>query len=784
MRVEEFLTRVRGTVRKTPRGWECRCPAHDDQHASLGVAVGEDGRTLVYCQAGCTLEQICTATGCTVRDLFEHPREAVPEVKQSIVATYDYIKQGVLRFQSLRYGPRKDFRQRAPDGNGGWNWSLKGVERCLYREDELRAADPKLIRVVAEGEKDCNRLWSIGLPATCNPGGAGKWGVISDTSALDGSHLVVIADKDAPGRKHAVEVATREHRRGKCASIRIIELPDRGSGTVKDASDWIDAGGTADELVALAMAAPIFDPDSHVAGVADAPLVARDRPQVMLGADEPRVVDAVIRALEREPDLYYRGTGLARVVREPGQRAAIQSVPKHWLRERIALHVELQTLDKQGEAIQAHPPDWLVEAIRERGAWPRLRRLVGVTDAPVLRPDGTVHQVEGHDGVTGMLYEPEQAFPAIQPGITIDDAESASERLLELVCDFPFEASSHRSAWLAGLLTAVARTAIDGPVPLFLVDANVRGAGKGLLVQVIATIALGHQAGAQTYTHEGEELRKLITSMAMTAEPFVYFDNLTGQFGNAALDSALTSTRWKDRVLGGNAIIDLPLSPSWFATGNNVELGGDLLRRTLHVRLDLLSERPEQRSGFRIPSLLAHVTKHRARLYADAVTVVAAWMRSGIASGAPGQVAPLGSYEAWSRVVRDALLWLDLPDPVETQAALMERADAGVTALGDLLRAWRAWEPSPDGVSIGDLIRRLYGKPDMWATTATTTAQTLAMRDALEAFVGAQPERPPSARRLACKLREARRRVVEGNYVDVVGRSGECGRLWAALQSV
>ena len=97
------------------------------------------------------------------------------EGKRRIAATYDYTDEnGELLFQAVRYEP-KGFNQRRPDGKDSWKWSLKGVKRVLYRLPELMSADPAKPVFVVEGEKDADNLIQLGLVATTNPMGAGKW---------------------------------------------------------------------------------------------------------------------------------------------------------------------------------------------------------------------------------------------------------------------------------------------------------------------------------------------------------------------------------------------------------------------------------------------------------------------------------------------------------------------------------------------------------------------------------------------------------------------------------
>jgi len=177
-----------------------------------------------------------------------------------IVATYDYTDEaGELLYQCVRFQP-KDFRQRQPDGKGGWIWGIQGVRRVLYRLPELLDGVKRdLPVIVTEGEKDADRLAKLGFPAavTCNPLGAGKWRA-EYSETLCGATVFVIADKDKDGRKHAQQLAVSMH--GKAKGLAVLELPDRNGQKVKDASDWLAAGGNVHELAELLHAAPEWTP--------------------------------------------------------------------------------------------------------------------------------------------------------------------------------------------------------------------------------------------------------------------------------------------------------------------------------------------------------------------------------------------------------------------------------------------------------------------------------------------------------------------------------------------
>ena len=166
--------------------------------------------------------------------------------KRTIAAIYEYrTHSGRLAFAKLRYEP-KGFAYRDKDGRLGLGGRLP---KLLYRLPELLAADPSQTVYVAEGEKDVERLRSLGLVATCNPdgGGKGKWS-IAYARHFRGRRVVIIPDNDPVGIDHAYDVARKLHRAA--ASVVVLSLP--GLARKGDVSDWLDAGGTSERLCELA----------------------------------------------------------------------------------------------------------------------------------------------------------------------------------------------------------------------------------------------------------------------------------------------------------------------------------------------------------------------------------------------------------------------------------------------------------------------------------------------------------------------------------------------------
>ena len=228
--------------------WRGPCPVHNGKRDSFAVNA-TTGRA--YCHSSCDqgwdllgLEQVLTSTDfksakAEVFRIVGRVEEDKP--KSRIVAEYPYTDaEGKLLFQVVRFEP-KDFRQRRPDGKGGWIWNLTGVEPVPYRLPEVFGAE---VVYIVEGERDVETLEKWGLVATCNPMGAGKWRP-EFADYFEGKDVVILPDQDEPGQKHAIEgvaVSLLE----KVASVRIVNVP------AKDVTEWVRSSGrTAQDLRAL-----------------------------------------------------------------------------------------------------------------------------------------------------------------------------------------------------------------------------------------------------------------------------------------------------------------------------------------------------------------------------------------------------------------------------------------------------------------------------------------------------------------------------------------------------
>jgi putative DNA primase/helicase len=235
-------------------GWKCRCPAHDDTDPSLSVSEGPGGKTLLRCHAGCEQEDIIREL--ERRGLWKNGHgggrartngSGAPKGKR--VKRYEYKhRDGTHAYYIDRYAEPKDFRR-----------DPRGAEpNVLYRWPELVAAGPDATLFFCEGEKDADRVASLGFCATTVANGG--WGGVDVSDCAD-RDVIILEDADEPGVKKALAAAQKL--RGAAKSIRVVRLPghertEKKHG--KDVSDWLDEGHTDDELVEASFAAPLWTP--------------------------------------------------------------------------------------------------------------------------------------------------------------------------------------------------------------------------------------------------------------------------------------------------------------------------------------------------------------------------------------------------------------------------------------------------------------------------------------------------------------------------------------------
>ncbi|MCC7476332.1 MAG: hypothetical protein IT425_13135 [Pirellulales bacterium] len=610
---------------------------------------------------------------------------------------------------------------------------------------------------LVEGVKDAAALHGLGLLAcgmnTCRL--AAKFARL-----FAGVDVVLVPDRDRAGEEGSQ--STARVLRGAAKSVRIAVLPaelkDSGGEDVRDILRRTDGKKLLQQLIDDAQS---WKPSGSVGSCAD------NRAEIEITPDEHVVNDQAILALAADLVIFQRGGTIVQIlndhsprtlkgIKRPANAPRIVVIKEASLRERlttVARFVKRKETEEGEETIHVHPPAFCISAVAARGHWPGVRHLEGVISSPILRANGTVLHTHGYDSETGLFYEPTGPAIDIIESPSIDDARAACTSLLEGVCDFPFVKDAHRAAWLAMLLTPLARHAFTGPSPLFLIDANIRASGKSLLADAASLIITGRTIARMSCPKEDDEMRKRITAIALGGDQMVLIDNIAGELGSASLDAALTGTIWKDRILGRSEIVEMPLVTTWAATGNNVVLLADTSRRVCHIRLESKLENPEDRYDFKHKNLLGWLHDERPRLLSAPLTILHAYCRAG----RPGQnLKPWGSFEEWSDLVRQALVWIGMSDPGETREELARSSDREAAALRSVIECWPEIDPEATGLTASKLIERLEKSLD----------DIELFRGAILDLCPARGGKFPSPRSLGNKLRHLRGRVVSGKAID------------------
>ena len=496
----------------------------------------------------------------------------------------------------------------------------------------------------------------------------------------------------------------------------------------------------------------------------------RAKPELIITESWDVTVHDALKILQRDGGrtLFQRAGDLVRITREQFEHHSIlmpPNAPIISVMPRSILGVTLTRLaqlvkftGKDDQLVPAHPPAWLLNALCEMKEWAGIPPLATVIETPVMRYDGTLITQNGYDRATGLFLECRGDLPIVPEHPTLGDAIAAREALEHVVCDVPFGTDAHRSGWLAYVLTLVGRYLFHGATPCFLFDATTRGSGKDLVAQVGAIIATGHPAAGYTYAAgDDAEVRKAITTIAMAAPRAWHLNNLVGEFGGPALCRLLASTDWCDRILGGNNKYDGPWLSVVSASGNNVRLGVDMDRRVAHIRLEPTCERPEERCDFVHRNLEAWVRAEQTRLLGCALTILRAYYRAGCPAV---DLAPWGTYEAWSAAIRRPLVWCGAADPADARAGLASSAPVD-DAIGRFVAGWNELMRIHGRQTAADALRRVY--PDVSPYAPESAKDPFpSLREAMELLLVSHPGKPPGAGALGRLLGTHRGRVFDG----------------------
>ena len=649
--------------RKGMECWTALCPAHGDRNPSLSISYTSDGVILLHCFAGCTFEEIVAALNMQPRYFF--PGKPIPKSMTGsrrpqyfrkggeqvpITNHYDYNDaEGNYLYTIARTSDKQFPAYQLRDGKRAL-WKRGDPE--FYRLPEVIAAirDGKTIYFV-EGEKDAENLEALGLTATTKPGGANskRWPKKPCTK-FKGASVVFLPDNDEPGYSYAQAGAGRLVN---CAAqVKVVPLP--GLPTGGDISDWLENGGTLEELTEMIDETPPFEApnNSDEQSNKEKPVTFKLPRIEAVGVPLRDKTELALRALEKAndpPSVFVRARRLTRVAWGEQDKPVVEEMTESMVRGVLARVADF-TRENEFGPMPISPPKDIVQDLMALDAWPPIPALRGISETPILRTDGSLHQTPGYDPESLLYYAPSPNLdvPAIPDRPSDNDIAVSASLLNEIICDFPFDGAASKANTLALILTPVLRPMIPGPVPMAIIDKPQPGTGASLLAEVTAAVATGRSAGmvtAPTGRNAEEEWRKRIFSLLREGRTLIVFDNVSIRIWSDTLAAALTSYTFSDRILGQSRTDEVPQRATWLATGNNIALGGDLPRRCYWIRMDAKQSQPWTRKNFRHPHLVEWISDTRGAILGAMLTLARAWVVAG--KPRPDDLPVLGGFNSW-----------------------------------------------------------------------------------------------------------------------------------------
>lgn len=373
------------------------------------------------------------------------------------------------------------------------------------------------------------------------------------------------------------------------------------------------------------------------------------------------------------PILYTRSGALCQVIIDERGLPSIREVTVEIMISQLAKTADFVNETEHGLK-NIVPPKSIAFYVLAEGNWP-FPALEAITCCPTIRQNGTIMQNPGYDENTMLYYHNSEGSEVmgVSESPSQDNLETALNLVDELLHDFPFDCPASKANAVALLLSPIIQPAIGDCTPLILIDAPSAGSGKSLLAIIAGIISAGVQPDFTTAPYKEEEWPKKITAILSAGPSLVVIDNVNGVLKSSDFAMLLTARNWKDRMFGKNTeTVVFPNRAVWVATGNNIQLGGDIPRRCIWIRIDSRQARPHERGGFKHPDLIAWVFANRSQLLWALLTICRAWY----AAGCPLYTAqPFGSFEKWTRTVGSILAYAKINGFLENQGELLDQSD-------------------------------------------------------------------------------------------------------------
>jgi hypothetical protein len=637
------------------------------------------------------------------------------------------------RVRLEKLGERKQFRpiifaMNPRDGSTAWVKRALPNPHPLYGLESL-AADPNAPVLIVQGEKTADAARRL-LP---------DWIVVSNASGdkfigekyTDWSPVI--------NRTSRKVIWPDNDQSGVQAATKTAEILGYDVEIVRPGPDWRDSWDLADaeqegwtgEKALEYLESHVFRPEKP----------SQERRDVDIsGGDLWTISAAIWEAIKQtnpsdRPWLVHTATGLVIVRRDllgRAQRLVMDVDRMRWaLTARFAFKYQ-----HKGEFRPAPLHENVIRNLLAHPS-PPVPLMQRLTEVPVATPSSVIMSAEGF--ADGVYYVPHPSFTELvlmEP--TPEAVEQARALIDDLLADFPFQDECDRAHAYAFALLPLIRLTFNGPAPMFRFEAPQARTGKSLLMRLLARIVCTEIEEIPPLQDE-EEWRKQLTS-SLAREPDALLIDNAEHLESASLKKLLTDEVWSARMLGTSEIVRVPVRCVIGCTCNNPLVSREILGRSLRIRQDAQTERPELRTGFRHPNILEYARENRAALVAAFVTLAAWGLRAAPAADGP----VLGGFEGFCRRMSAVL------DAIGVRGFLGDRDDLS------------ALSPSED--AFATFVER-WGEE--FGTTGTTTAQLLDIARSVEGlYLGRSDTDRGQQVALAALIRKAHGMTVRGWRVE------------------
>jgi hypothetical protein len=599
-----------------------------------------------------------------------------PRGGRHLIFTWD--SNAEIRNSAGKIGPGVDVRGRggyvclppSRNANGGlYRWDPDGA-------DEAVAAPDWLIELARGKAKTRDQAWArAALDRECEAVAAAKRGTRNDTLNTAAFDLFQII---AGGSLDEQEVRDRLFEAARACGL----VADDGAASVQ---------ATINSAAQAGRAQPRTRPQPRSQPAGPRPVI-----QILAGQLPCIILETENALLASNLPIFSRAGSLVEPVAETmlaagGHKttvARLRAFCPDSLLGPVAEAAAFERYDRKRKTwTETDPPLQIVRMLLVAERKWRFPRVSGVITTPTLRPDGSLLADPGYDPETELYLLPGFQLPPMPERPSKQEARAALKVLTDLLSEFSFKATKgehekklNRSIALSGLFTALVRGSLP-TAPAHLICADTPGTGKSYLVDLIAMIATGRLCPVITALKSIDETEKRIGSVLLSGMSIISLDNCTHDLSGELLCQVAERPVIKIRILGRSEMPECECHTAIFATGNNIALRGDMVRRGLVCNLEALNERPELRTFQR--DALRQVAACRGDYVVAALTI----MRAYLATGAPPVCGPFGSYAEWSAMVRSPLVWLGEPDPV----ASMDEARTQDPELSDIRELFGLW---------------------------------------------------------------------------------------------